>query len=233
MRLWLTLADADAGTSVDLLVQAPQGSQVCDLRPHLPGQPPHADHRPDLYAGSWRLADDAELGHPPLLDGAVIHVGRPAPISRGVTGLLHLDVTSGPDAGGSYALASGSHVVGRSPTVQVRIEDPELSRAHLLVEVSDSTTQVSDLGTTNGSRLGDEPLTSTPRIWPLGVALHAGGSLLELRTHGSPSAATTFDGAGGISINRRPRDVPSRPDVVVTFPDAPRLGHADACRCWP
>ena len=221
MRLWLTLVDSDTPTSVDLLVQAPPRSQVGDLRPHLPGRPARAEDRPDLYVGCSRLPDDAELGRPPLLDGGVIHVGRPASVSQVPTGLLHLEVTSGPDAGGSHPLTTGSHVVGRSPTAQVRIEDPQLSRTHLLIEVTDSTTQVSDLGTTNGSRLGDEPLMSTPRAWPLGVPLRAGDSLLLLRTHGSLSAATTFDGVGGISLNRRPRDEPSRPDVVVRFPDAP------------
>ena len=166
MRLWLTLVDSDTPTSVDLLVQAPPRSQVGDLRPHLPGRPARAEDRPDLYVGCSRLPDDAELGRPPLLDGAVIHVGRPASVSQVPTGLLHLEVTSGPDAGGSYALTTGSHVVGRSPAAEVRIEDPDLSRAHLTIEVQADSTQVTDLGTTNGSRLDDVPLFGGAGSWP-------------------------------------------------------------------
>lgn len=168
------------------------------------------------------LADDAVLGLPPLLDGAIVGTRPTAP--RGRAGpLLHLHVVGGPDSGAVVPLTPGVHRIGRSVDADVSVGDHRLSRDHVEIDVDPAGVRVRDLHTTNGSRLDDVPLGGRETPWLVGQRLAAGDSVFELRTHGSPSAATSLDGAGHILVNRRPR-VPRSPDwPEVRFPDRPDL----------
>jgi S-DNA-T family DNA segregation ATPase FtsK/SpoIIIE len=238
MRLWLTLVDpARPGRSRDVLLTAPSGARLADVRDQLVG--PGADLTA-LYAGSHRLEDGDLLGMPPLLDGAVLGVGQPLEDGAGTRrpALLRLEVTGGPDSGHSFPLAPGRYVLGRAVDAALRVDDPDLSRAHLCVEVSTAGTLVYDLGTTNGTLLSSVSGVSsdgndgahligvgaTPTPWPTGAALRAGGSKFRLRVHGSPSAATVYDGMGHVLVNRQPRSFAPPSAVEIRGPAAPDTG---------
>jgi transcriptional regulator with GAF, ATPase, and Fis domain len=66
-------------------------------------------------------------------------------------------VEKGPDAGRSLVLdASGPMraLVGTSPSCQLRLEDRQVSRRHLALEAAGAELRLTDLGSTNGTRVG-------------------------------------------------------------------------------
>ncbi|MGQ9525238.1 MAG: FHA domain-containing protein [Armatimonadota bacterium] len=55
--------------------------------------------------------------------------------------------------GRQYALARGTHLVGRSDEAQVLIDHPSVSRRHAMLTVDEDSVLVEDLGSTNGTRV--------------------------------------------------------------------------------
>lgn len=74
---------------------------------------------------------------------------------------LSLAVIAGPDAGKIFVVEKPRVVIGRED-VDLALEDPEISRQHAAVEVSGERVTVVDLGSTNGTLVGDEPVTEAP-----------------------------------------------------------------------
>ncbi|WP_395811758.1 sigma 54-interacting transcriptional regulator [Archangium minus] len=95
--------------------------------------------------------------------------------------------------GGSSALCplprSGSLLVGRLPTADIRVEDPSVSRQHARVLVEEGEVRIADLGSHNGVRLNGERVVGTQRLWSgdvvtLGhvtLVFHCGDRALPLR----------------------------------------------------
>src|SRR5439155_5817167 len=96
----------------------------------------------------------------------------------------HLAVVGGPDAGGLLALTPGRYVVGRDEPSDLVVNDAEVSRAHLAVEVTGSSVLVEDLRSTNGTYLDGRPVTAPVPLLP-GQLVEAGASRLQL-VAGSP-----------------------------------------------
>ena len=55
------------------------------------------------------------------------------------------------------------HVLGRGGDVAVRLDDPDVSRRHVAVQVGGGSITVADLGSTNGSRLGRRRTSTAAR----------------------------------------------------------------------
>jgi pSer/pThr/pTyr-binding forkhead associated (FHA) protein len=68
-----------------------------------------------------------------------------------------LMVIDGPAAGAEYALESLPTVIGRGPGVNITVNDSAASRQHAAVGFQDDGFRVSDLGSTNGLTVNDEP----------------------------------------------------------------------------
>ncbi|NJC22922.1 S-DNA-T family DNA segregation ATPase FtsK/SpoIIIE [Arthrobacter pigmenti] len=91
-------------------------------------------------------------GVPPLTHGAVIvasrraHNGEPSPAS---VGNLMFVVRSGPDAGKLVPLARGTYRIGRSAP-EITIHDPELSRTHAVLTVTNEAITLADENSANG-----------------------------------------------------------------------------------
>jgi DNA-binding NtrC family response regulator len=64
---------------------------------------------------------------------------------------LRLVALSGPSAGATLALELGTYRVGKQPDCDLVLEDPAVSRVHLLVEVRKEGVRFIDHGSTNGS----------------------------------------------------------------------------------
>ncbi|WP_324274182.1 FHA domain-containing protein [Blastococcus brunescens] len=111
----------------------------------------------------------------------------------------------GPDAGRSFPLGQGSHVIGRSGDVHVRLDDPDISRRHASVHVGGGTVTVTDLGSSNGSRLDGADLAREPRNWPAGTVLRLGASALVLAGPEAPAAILD----AGPDGRRRVRPLPA------------------------
>jgi DNA-binding NtrC family response regulator len=79
-------------------------------------------------------------------------VARPSAGKVGFT----LRVSGGPSAGRSVAIAPSQPsrvLIGQSASCELRLEDREVSRRHLGVEIAEGELRVTDLGSTNGTRV--------------------------------------------------------------------------------
>jgi pSer/pThr/pTyr-binding forkhead associated (FHA) protein len=58
------------------------------------------------------------------------------------------------------ALGDGEHVIGRDPASAIWLDVAGVSRHHARIAVGDGGTQIEDLGSKNGTRVGDVPLST-------------------------------------------------------------------------
>ncbi|MDQ0768564.1 S-DNA-T family DNA segregation ATPase FtsK/SpoIIIE [Pseudarthrobacter defluvii] len=108
------------------------------------------------------------LGVPPLVEAAIFVDGGATPLRRRPK-LQHGDcsavplalaVDSGAAAGTVVPLRRGSYSIGRSGT-RIVIQDPELSREHARVVVTDTDIMLVDLDSANGTYVNGERIRST------------------------------------------------------------------------
>jgi transcriptional regulator with GAF, ATPase, and Fis domain len=122
-------------------------------------------------------------------------------ISRGGAGRL---LRSRPelcwtDEGGVHAqVISGRTTVGSAPGAEVRVADREVSRLHAELEPTQQGTWIRDLGSRNGTFVGD--LRVTAALLPDGARLRLGGTELSLRypSEASPVELWPGDSFGGL-----------------------------------
>jgi DNA segregation ATPase FtsK/SpoIIIE, S-DNA-T family len=176
-----------------------------------------------LWSGSTRLDPDLPLTAPEVAHGAVLGVGRP--VARGAaeqrSSALELHVVGGPDAGRTVALGQGRHVLGRGSEATVRLDDPDVSRRHVVVQVGGGDITVADLGSTNGSWLGGEPLDEQPRSWTTGAIVRLGASAVTVTGPGGPAAAVEPGPGGRLYVRPSQRLSRPRAEVEVAFPRPP------------
>jgi pSer/pThr/pTyr-binding forkhead associated (FHA) protein len=92
----------------------------------------------------------------------------------------HILVTEGPLKGTTITLGEQSVLIGRNPNSTVVLADDYASGRHARVYPQDGEWYVEDLGSTNGTYLGNDKLTA-PRQLSVGSALRIGTTVLELR----------------------------------------------------
>ncbi|WP_330177823.1 FHA domain-containing protein [Streptomyces sp. NBC_01498] len=196
------------GRACDVLVTAPAGTALATVASGLASAAagPDVPGTVVLYAGRERLdAQRRTLGEPPLVDGAVLSLQVPgeddAPADD-VPAQLH--VVAGPDAGGVHLLHGGQIRIGRSADADVPLDDPDVSRLHCAVTVSeDGRVSVADLDSTNGTTLEGGRVGSRPVPLPPGALLRLGESALRLTSGGGmPALTATPDGEGHLRVGR-------------------------------
>jgi DNA-binding winged helix-turn-helix (wHTH) protein len=79
--------------------------------------------------------------------------------SNTATARFHL---SWPD--GRARLGEGEHVVGRDPDLELFLDSPGISRRHALIRIAGDEATVEDLGSKNGTFVGDRRLDSLTRL---------------------------------------------------------------------
>lgn len=198
-----------AGGACDVLVTAPSGTPLSAVTGGLvstaaaavsgaaghqgaagQGAAEPAEAATAVYAGTERLDPHRQLlGEPPLLDGAVVSLHGPAlpaaapALSAYGSAKARLHVVSGPDAGGIHLLQGGKVRLGRSAEADVPIDDPDVSRLHCAITVSDGgAVTVADLGSTNGTSLDGAPVGGQPVLFRPGSTLRVGESALRVET---------------------------------------------------
>ncbi|WP_035848691.1 FtsK/SpoIIIE domain-containing protein [Kitasatospora azatica] len=238
MQIRLTVLRPRAGAGVpasatDVLVTAPVGTALGALAVALAGavgvRGPRSATHVHLYAGAERIDDRTPLGHPPLLDGAVLSIGEPDPQADGAPAgaATELRVIGGPDAGGVHRLHGRQIRLGRSSEADVPLDDPDVSRLHLALHLAaDGSVTVHDLGSTNGTALDGRPLTDEPRPLAEGALLRLGESTVTLAAAPPAEAARTTvpDGLGHLQVSPPPRA--ARPTAPVGEEPAPAAPSA-------
>ncbi|WTG93683.1 FtsK/SpoIIIE domain-containing protein [Kitasatospora sp. NBC_01560] len=220
---------------VDVLVTAPVGTALGSLAGALAGavgvRGPRAATHVHLYAGAHRVDEHTLLGHPPLLDGAVLSLNEPDPTADDPDdgpAAAELRVVGGPDAGGVHRLHGREIRVGRSGEAHVPLDDPDVSRLHLALHLgADGQVTVRDLGSTNGTTLDGRIVPPAPpeEAVPLDGTglLRIGESTLQLAAtdprdaSGPPARAALPDGHGHLQLAP---PGPARPAPAVSEPPA-------------
>ncbi|MFF5276969.1 FHA domain-containing protein [Streptomyces sp. NPDC000133] len=215
MQIRLTVLAPPSGQTpartCDVLVTAPAGTALATVASNLAA----AVTGPDgslgsgavvLFAGRDRLdAQRCALGEPPLVDGAVLSLqvpGEDEAADDAVPAQLH--VVAGPDAGGVHLLHGGQIRIGRSADADVPLDDPDVSRLHCAVTVSeDGRVSVADLGSTNGTSLDGTEVHDRPVRLKPGALLRLGESTLRLASGArTPTLDTAPDGEGHLRVAR-------------------------------
>jgi pSer/pThr/pTyr-binding forkhead associated (FHA) protein len=124
---------------------------------------------------------------------------------------LLLEVIEGPLAGTQIPLI-GPVEAGRSSDAGLTLDDSQVSRHHARIEPSGSAAVVSDLGSTNGTYVNDQPIY-TPRELRPGDRIRIGLSVVELR---SPQQVERQPSA----VIPVPPFAPVGADVLQPAPDA-------------
>ncbi len=108
---------------------------------------------------------------------------KPAPAkkpSRGRRVPHSLTVTEGPLAGTSLRLREAGTLIGRNPECALVLDDDFASGRHARIYEREGQWFVEDLGSTNGTFLGSQRL-STPVPVEVGSVLRVGKTVVELR----------------------------------------------------
>lgn len=217
MQIRLTVLAPRSGQTparaCDVLVTAPAGTALATVASGLAAAVSGSDGSLGsgavvLFAGRERLdAQRSALGEPPLVDGAVLSLqvpGEDESTDDAVPAQLH--VIAGPDAGGVHLLHGGRIRIGRSAEADVPLDDPDVSRLHCAVTVSDDgRVAVADLGSTNGTSLDGTEVRDRPVRLKPGALLRLGESTLRLTSGArTPTLSTAPDGEGHLRVAREP-----------------------------
>uniref|UniRef100_UPI001357ADF8 FHA domain-containing protein FhaB/FipA n=1 Tax=Puerhibacterium puerhi TaxID=2692623 RepID=UPI001357ADF8 len=95
-------------------------------------------------------------------------------------GPARLVVVAGPLAGTSLPLTGSSILIGRSPGSTLVLDDDYASSRHARIFPQGDQWYVEDLGSTNGTFIGDDQVTAAVPL-PVGVGVQIGRSVVELQ----------------------------------------------------
>jgi DNA-binding NtrC family response regulator len=126
---------------------------------------------------------------------ATISEGRDEP--AGPPPLFVLRVATGKDAGKSRVLdwnAAPRALVGQSRLCELPLADPRVSRRHLAVAPAGHAVRVTDLGSTNGTRVGGVRIVEA--LLTGGETIEVGDTSMKLVRAGNMPQATAHSGGG-------------------------------------
>lgn len=90
-----------------------------------------------------------------------------------------LQVTAGPLSGTTLRLGESSILIGRSPSSTLVLDDDYSSGRHARIFPADGVWFVEDLGSTNGTYLGEQRVTDAVRVGT-GTPIRIGQTVIEL-----------------------------------------------------
>jgi DNA-binding winged helix-turn-helix (wHTH) protein len=95
---------------------------------------------------------------------------------------------------GRVTLDKGEHVLGRDPNVEIYLEGPGVSRRHALIKIAAVGATIEDLGSKNGTLVGDQRVNGSRSIGD-GDVITVGSVKLTVRALQTPnSTETELDG---------------------------------------
>src|SRR4051812_382057 len=125
---------------------------------------------------------------------------------------LILEIVEGSEAGRQLPLDSVVDI-GREPSLALHLDqDTQVSRRHARISVQGGQVVAEDLGSTNGTYVNDQPISS-PRALNPGDKVRIGLTVLELRTRQQVAARPS-------AVQVRPQLTAVGNDVLVQVPDA-------------
>ncbi|MCZ2849998.1 FtsK/SpoIIIE domain-containing protein [Modestobacter sp. VKM Ac-2978] len=209
---------------LDVEVRAPEEAVLGDVQACLSDRlrlPPA-----QLWSGSSALPASTPLTSEALRHGALLGWGRPGPRDPADGGALELHVAAGADAGRTVALGQGALVVGRGAACGLTLEDPDVSRRHVVVSVAEGRVTVADLGSSNGTTMTDRSGATTPvgadaQEWPVDSTLRVGASALRLTGPRGAGLECAAAPAGRVHVRPLPLTPPAPGSTTVLRPTPP------------
>lgn len=113
-------------------------------------------------------------------DSAGVAPGVPAPVRTPRAAPKTLAIVEGPLKGREFPLAASPLLLGRAQEASVVLDDDYASGRHARLYPQGSQWFLEDLGSTNGTFVGDERLSRAHRIDP-GQRIRIGKTVMELR----------------------------------------------------
>jgi len=110
---------------------------------------------------------------------------------------LQLVMSQGPNPGRAYAIDRASSTMGRDPSNEIAINEPQISRLHARVFLSDGVLVIEDMGSTNGTFVNGVRLTG-PRTLTPGDVIGL-GEVVTLTYYSTSAASTAAMGAPPMS----------------------------------
>ena len=220
MLLRLLLGRTDTAPR-SVLLEASPGATVADLAGAVAAMPGDVLMRSEGHGGLQVLELQEHLGYSGLRDGDVVVVGsgHAASPAAGPSSGWRLRATSGGVAGAVVPLPVGATYIGRDRQCGVRVDDPEASRVHAVIEIGRQGVVLQDQASSNGTWLNGRQLSAATAV--------AAGDRIAVGTHAFVveavplPAAARLDGQGGLLLNREPaRRVPF-PVAKVEVPAPP------------
>jgi hypothetical protein len=109
---------------------------------------------------------------------------------------------------GERVMLLDEHVIGRSSRCDTQLDDPDISSRHVLVRFHDDGWWLRDLGSTNGTHLGNSPVTAGQEVrWDPSADLTMGGTSLRLLDASPPTPGVLELGSG--------RFIPGEPSLCL------------------
>src|SRR3954463_1159159 len=125
---------------------------------------------------------------------------------------LILEIVEGSEAGRQLPLDAVVDI-GREPSLALHLDaDTQVSRRHARISVQGGQVVAEDLGSTNGTYVNDQPISS-PRALNPGDKVRVGLTVLELRTKQQVAARPS-------AVQVRPQLTAVGNDVLLQVPDA-------------
>jgi S-DNA-T family DNA segregation ATPase FtsK/SpoIIIE len=204
------ISAAACGGEQDVRIDAPDDTLLSEVLPLLALRA-----GADAAAPAWhdgRLLGPAQrLAECGLRVGSIVHFGA-RPDSPAGAGVLSVQVVGGPAAGLARPVGRGRIVLGRADGCDLVLPDPDVSRRHAAVEVTDAGITLHDLGSTNGVRVEAERLPpGGSAAVTLGALCTVGESVFTVAGP-AEAPATTRAGRDGTTAVLRP---PRHPHVVA------------------
>ena len=143
------------------------------------------------------------IGRPPLVSGAVIVDGggrrerERRQSGQDLPAALLLAVHSGPAAGSVLPLRRGSYRIGRTAG-DLTIPDPDLSRHHARIDVTDTALTIEDLGSANGTEVDGEHVRNA--MISTDSVIRCGRSTMSIVVAGPPGSRPSCLGAAGAPV---------------------------------
>jgi pSer/pThr/pTyr-binding forkhead associated (FHA) protein len=104
----------------------------------------------------------------------------PTPRRRKAAAATQVTVIEGPSAGITVALSSLPVTIGRSDSSTITLSDDYVSNSHARLVPRGQDWLVEDVGSTNGTFIGDSKVTAAVVV-PVGGRIKIGRNVLELR----------------------------------------------------
>ena len=91
---------------------------------------------------------------------------------------------------GQVTLDEGEHVLGRDPDVEIYLDAPGVSRRHAVIRIAAAQATIEDLGSKNGTLVGDQRVDGSRSIGD-GDVITVGSVKLSVRVLQTPGSTET------------------------------------------